>query len=459
MKLLKEMIKEEWRMHSELFGGRAFALFPFAVLLLTGFLFFAFYVTGFTVGQMLLGLNALLFFMGLNVGGLGFISRDAAENLLGAANLLIFSSRTLPVDQKKIVANFVAKDLLYYSVMLVTPIVLGLFALRPFLPLSTSTVGMAWLTGTGMFMFGVGLSFLGASLYNRGKVYAGLLLLAVFGTVVTFRGGILNYTPLVLMDSFSLVNLLKGFLPVALLNLAGIGLYLPDPARKSRTREERFTVFNEKLGGPLMARSFLDLERSSGGLWKVVFSQAVVFGFFAFMMTQLVFLKVVSLAPGMIFSLVMAISSISTYNWLTRFDDPRSYRRLPRSMRDVFEAKMRLFLGVSVPVAWTFIVIGSVFFGTGGLVAGMLSLPMTALYVLGVTVYFAGMDPNNMLFSAGKFLKFVALIGIGLVPMFVVAMVYQSYPVSAMAAYLTGSVLLGLAGYWLFDRGASRWSQ
>ncbi|MFB6208275.1 MAG: hypothetical protein ABEJ69_02915 [Candidatus Nanohaloarchaea archaeon] len=458
MKLLKEMIKEEWRMHSELFGSRAFALFPFAILLLTGFLVFAFYVTGFSLEQMLLGINVLLFFMGLNVGSLGFIGKDAAENLLGAANLLIFSSRTLPVGQKKIIVNFVAKDLLYYTFMLVTPVVLGLLALKPLLPLTAATLGLAWVAGIEMFMLGVGLSFLGASLYNRRKAYAGALVVLIFAAGLYMGGGLLEYTPLSLLQDASVNSFLAGFVPLAILNLLGLRLYLPESRRAARTSEDRFQRLNELLEGPLVTRSFLDLERSSGGLWKLVFSQAVVFGFFAFMMTQLVFLEAISSAPGMIFSLIMAISSITTYNWLTRFDDLEEYLRLPVSIENVFEAKMKLFLGISVPVAWTFIVLGSVFFGMDGVVPGMLSLPLTALYVLGVTVYFAGMDPNNMLFSAGKFLKFVALIGLGLVPLFIAAMLYPVYQVNSVLAYMGGSVLLGLIGYWLFNRGVRHWS-
>ncbi|MDY7083296.1 MAG: hypothetical protein SXQ77_13045, partial [Halobacteria archaeon] len=120
MRLLRWMIKEEWRIHSRLFGSWGFGLFPLVILSIGALGYGLLAYSGFTVEEIAIGLHYAVFFFGLNVGSIGFVSRDAIENLLGESNLLIFSSRTLPISRERIVATFVVKDLIYYSFLYLT---------------------------------------------------------------------------------------------------------------------------------------------------------------------------------------------------------------------------------------------------------------------------------------------------------------------------------------------------
>lgn len=120
------MIKEEWRMHSEMFSGRSFALFPAIIFGLTsaGIWLTMEYSTlqASAVTTALIGLGA---FFGLSVGAIGFSSSDAMKNVLGPTNFLVYSSRTLPVSQKRLLAAFLVKDLIYYSLMFLAPVAAG----------------------------------------------------------------------------------------------------------------------------------------------------------------------------------------------------------------------------------------------------------------------------------------------------------------------------------------------
>lgn len=127
------MLKEEWRMHSELFHGSSFAMFPAMVFLisLTGsYALIELSTLGVGVLSQMLGFLGV--FMGLSVGAIGFWSRDAMKNVLGPANLLIYSSRTLPVSRTKLLASFLLMDTVYYTAFFLIPLSAGAFLISGF---------------------------------------------------------------------------------------------------------------------------------------------------------------------------------------------------------------------------------------------------------------------------------------------------------------------------------------
>jgi len=124
--LVKRMIKEEWRMHSTLYKGRSFAFFPVLVFLFT--FTFAYATAKYsTLGPEPVGtaLVVLAAFLGLGIGNLNYSGRDAWRNLLGDTSYLVYSSRTLPISRKKILAQLVLKELIYYTGLFLLPVALG----------------------------------------------------------------------------------------------------------------------------------------------------------------------------------------------------------------------------------------------------------------------------------------------------------------------------------------------
>ena len=148
------MLKEEWRMHSELFHGRSFAMFPIIVFLISLTGSYAL-VNLSTLGTATLSqiMGVLGIFMGLSVGAIGFWSRDAMENVLGPANLLIYSSRTLPVSKSRLLISFLLIDTIYYTAFFLIPLSAGAFIVS----------GLAIFFGIGL-LFGGFLTGLLASL-------------------------------------------------------------------------------------------------------------------------------------------------------------------------------------------------------------------------------------------------------------------------------------------------------
>ena len=124
-RLFVEMLREEWRLHSELFGGSRFAGFPVFVALLTSGAVYLLTTTGTEIGAILAGVHGLALFFGLRTGSTGFVGQDAMRDVLGDATMLVFSARTLPVSQRRLLSVFLLKDAVYYAVLFLLPIAVG----------------------------------------------------------------------------------------------------------------------------------------------------------------------------------------------------------------------------------------------------------------------------------------------------------------------------------------------
>jgi hypothetical protein len=120
------MILEEYRMHSSLYKGRSFATFPLVVLGLSlGFSYITLKFSTLGSSSLGLGLEVVGGFLGLAVGSVGFSGQDAMKNVLGPVNLLVYSSRTLPISQKKLLFDFIVKDIIYYTFLFMLPVASG----------------------------------------------------------------------------------------------------------------------------------------------------------------------------------------------------------------------------------------------------------------------------------------------------------------------------------------------
>lgn len=447
------MVREEWRLHSRLFGGRGFAAFPLVITALAGATYFLLVVSGFSVHEVQHGLHYLVVFLGLNVGSVGFVSRDAVQNLLGESNLLIFTSRTQPVSRRRIVATFLVKDLLYYSFLYLTPLVLALVPVAVYAGESPWVAVLVWVTLTASFALGVSLSFLGAALYTRGRtpLLAGAALLGVLITL--FRFDLLVLTPVAFYLSPGAGTALGLLTP---LPLAAAGLYVlrTAPGPRSRTMNDRYEPLNRWLGNGLVTKMVLDVLRSSGGVLKLLVSLGVLFGLFVFLEAYIPLVGGIVTSPSLSLAVVLAASSVSVYHWINMFDEASEYLVQPVGYGDVVHAKMVVHHAFALPMCYLYLAVGAVLMGSEGLVLGTVALPPLVLYVYGVAVYLTGLDPDDLLLDAGLFSVFFAAVSVVVLPLFVASFTYTLFPVGVAAFTLAVSFMAGLAGYLLHRRAA-----
>ena len=460
--LLVRMLREEWRRHAELFGPVRFLLFPVG-LAAASWLAIWFLLRGTTTaGDVGIGLHALVGLFGLHVGTVAFVGRDALENLLGEVTLLVFSARTLPVSRSRLLATFLVKDLLYYALWYVAPLVV---ALSPFWLAegrSPALLALLWATTASCFLLGVSLSLFVAATYTRSRG-AVLPVVAALALGTGWLGGdALALTPLGLYLDPSPLAALLAYLPIVVLGLAGITLFRPEALSVHRTADGRFREVRDRLPGDdegLVAWTMFDVVRSSGSIWKLVFSTGVVFAVCAFLVAQVDSMVGVRPATGLAFGTLLGLGSFTTYSWITQFDDPETYLLYPLSVPDVIRAKFVAFTLLSLPISVGYLALAAWLFDTTALLAGVVVLVPMSVYVFGLTAHVTGLSPNQLLFDTPRFLRYGAGMALVAVPLLVAAIVHVQWPTEATLLSVGLSLLAGLVGIALYRRAGSTWDQ
>ncbi|MDS0281684.1 hypothetical protein [Haloarcula onubensis] len=456
--LFRWMVREEWRLHSHLFGGARFAAFPLVVAVLTGVGAWLLPLTGTPMATVAGGLVALVGFFGLQVGTIGLVGRDALRDVLGDVTLLVFSARTLPLSWRRLLATFLLKDVCYYTGFVLTPAVVGYGAVAVASGTTPASVALLWLAVVAAFAFGASLSLALVAVATRSRLaFAGAL---VGGTLAVVGLGLdpVAYTPYALYADPSAATVGRGVTPTLALAALGVALFRPvDDAGSSRHRatERLFTGVRD----PLTRQSLLSVTRSSGSVGKVVFSMGVLFAVTALLLDRVTAATGVRPQPGVAFGTLLGLGAFTTYSWVTQFDSPRSYLRYPVAYADVFAGTLRAYLVLSLSAAAAYLAAATLWYPVRALAVGLLVVPGVAVYVFGVAAYLTGLAPNELLFDTALFAAFGAALAALAVPLLVAALVVSVAPLAAVAAAVGLATLAGGVGWWLTGRAGPRWAE
>lgn len=463
-RLFVAMLREEWRLHRELLGGSRFGLFPLAVAVLVGGAVELLAFVGTGPEAVVAGLHGLALVFGVHTGSIGFVGRDALRDLLGDVTLVVFSGRTLPLSQRDLLTTFVVKDVVYYAVLFLLPMAAGLLPAA----LLRDAVGLAavpllWATLTATFVLGIGITLAGVGLAGRGK--AGWVALAGIGVVVAgvwlSSVPVLDYTPYGVFTAPTLVHTAGALALVAGTFLLGGWLFDPTAQRTTRTEQPLFRRIRARVGDPVAARTLLDVHRSDGGLWKVLFSAGILYAVTTVLVDLAGRITGIEPAVGVSFGTILGLTGFTTYNWLTQADGVEAYLAHPLETGDVLAGKLRAFLLLGPVVGLLFYAIALLRHGAALLdaLAGALLLVGVACYIFGVTVYLAGLSPNEFLFDTGLFLGFGAAMALPLVPVLVVAFALPPIPGMVLAGVSAFGALLAGVGLVLFRRAVPKWTK
>jgi hypothetical protein len=348
LKIVWMMIVEEWRVHSRLYAGRSFALFPVTVFLLASL--FSYLTLKFSnLGTPVLetGLLVLGALFGLATGAVGFYGRDAFKNNLGRTNYLIHTSKTLPISPKKVAASFLIKDVIYYSFILILPVVAGFSIFNPSIPSKTPHM---------------------------------LALFVIFSSL-----------------SLILTSLLRK-------RIFSPGMNLPLDS--------------------LTNKAIVDISRSSGGIWKLIFSLGLLTFFYwyfvLFFPTANAFLR----NPLLSFAVMTGVVNLSVYNWINRFDSLEDYQFLPVKYQELVNSKKKAYLVLTLPLTTILICLAYLFY-PGNLGLALLLGYTTSMYSLVVAEKLTKLRPNIRLYHAGIFTKFLLLESLVIVPLIAFSILYE----------------------------------
>ena len=451
------MLVEEYRLHAELFGGGRFALFPLFVAVLVGGGVWLLQMTGTALGAIVAGLFVLVLFFGLQVGTIGLVGRDAMRDVLGDVTLLVFAARTLPVSRRRLLSTFLLKDLAYYGVFVLTPLVVGFVPVALAGGMTVGTLGLLWATLLGTFAFGAAASLTLAGIATRSKIALAIVLAAIAAGLVLAPSVAILATPYAIYDNPTLTTAVTGTTPLLVVLVAGPLLFAP-PTDTSvrRVENDRYEQLC-KLGGSMTARPLLEVLRSSGSVWKVAFSLGVLFAVTALLLDRLVAATGLQPSAGVAFGTLLGLGTFTTYNWVTQFDEPREYLRYPEAMDAVFAGKRRAFLVLSVPTGLAYLALAAVWYPATDLLAGVVVFPLVAVYVFGLTAYITGLSPNELLFDTPLFAVYGGALAAVAVPLLVAALAYGDAPLETTLVAFAIAGAAAAVGIVLARRTGQRW--
>jgi hypothetical protein len=458
LELFTAMVREEWRMHTSLFGTTGFALFPLLLVFFAfaGSLIWPLFTDVLPSHEAILLIHYSFVLAGASVGAFGLFGREVMNRRFGQASLIAYSSRSLPVSEKRILLNFVLKDTVYYLFFWVVPFVAGLAFAAPWIGIALAYIPLLMVSLFLSFLIGLSLVFLLSTIYvHSSRVLALVAVLLITGGVAAYVsgnpwGGFLP--PLQFFASPSL----SDFLISVLLIVGPITISVTFLKIDFQETTRRFTSSLDSLERKLrwspyahfIAKDALDLSRSEGGIGKIAFSflLPVIFIWIAlFVLARFI--------PGIsflvVFAILLGVISSTIYNWVTEFDLFASYAFLPVRVSTVIQGKLHSYILLNIVSAVILIGAGVSSGDPSLLIPAFATFVSVSFYAVAVTIYFTGLSPTLMLYNARVYIPYLAFIAPVLLGLIFLSLPNPWFALSA--------VLCIPAGVSLLHRGLVRW--
>jgi hypothetical protein len=420
--LFTAMVKEEWRVHSTMFGSLSFALFPvmiFGIAFMGSFLI-PLMQTTLPAGNLALIVHATYLMLGIMVGGFGLLGNEVMNRRFGQASLLAYSARSLPLSEKFIFSNFVIKDTVYYFFLWVLPFGFGYILASPFIGVPLAGALLLLLTLTLSFLFGLCSVFFLSAVYARSHLLLWLVLLAIVVgvgglAVMTGMNPVLFFPPLLLYSAFTWANFLFSCAVLALLFGVAIVLFNPESVGSEKMYKDSFAPLTRRFSflpnPPLAAKDSLDLYRSGSLVGQTIFSFLLPLAVIWFFLSLL--------GPffpphGLLFIVAVTTGVIAStmYTWVTMFDTFGPYACLPVAVSTLIASKLTTFAILQV--------IPAVFIAAVALLSGEAAylIPAVVLgisvsfYAVGVMAWLCGLSPNVLVYDVKVLFVYLILVGI-----------------------------------------------
>lgn len=174
---------------------------------------------------------------------------------------------------------------------------------------------------------------------------------------------------------------------------------------------------------PVADRSLMDVLRSSGGFFKIVFSLGILTAFYWYVVLYFPMTQVLLNNPLISYSVMIGLLNLSVYNWVNRFDGLEDYLHLPLSKRKILSGKEEAYIAITVPTTFLLISVSMWFYPEHYILSLATGLAMT-LYNLAIAIYTTGLEPNEKMFDTKIFLKYMILENLVAGPLLALSIIY-----------------------------------
>ncbi len=452
-KLFTGMMKEEWRIHSTIFGSLSFALFPvmiFGIAFMGSFLLplFRAVIPGADLATII---HALFLLLGIMVGAFGLIGQEAMNRRFGQASLLAYSAKSLPISEKEIFCTFVIKDTVYYFILWVLPFVGGFAIASPFIGIPLALPALLLVTLTLAFLTGLAGVFFLSTIYARSKTALGLILgLLLIGGLALYLGAGINiallFPPLMLFHAFSWGMFGLTCAAILILSAVAVLLFTAEYTDTTKRYVNAMAPLARKLSffpyPPLAAKDLIDMRRSGSLIGQTIFSFLIPLGLLWFLLSVLTQL----LPPGgvlLLFAILTGVIASTMYTWITSFDSYSTYTTLPVSVRMLLTSKMCSFTVLQIIPVALIIAVSLLSGGVLYLVPALAVCLSVSFFSLSVTIWLTGLAPSVLVYDAKVLLIYLFVLGIALIVLIALEFINPYYALLSVLLFLPA---------WLFIR-------
>jgi hypothetical protein len=464
------MMSEELRLNASMIGKVQFILFPVMILVFSLILALASkqLLVATSLDQMYLILHSLLFLYGLAVGGFALFGERIANRRFGQVSLLLQTPTQLPVRFRTIFLAFYIKDVIYYMLYTIAPIVIGIAISIPLTGFHLSSVLFLLLTATFSFLLGISLSFSLSSIYVRSRA-AFLVLLGVILALlaISYSEKWFNITSLLpsldlqltsdpwyLLISAALVFGLSTFAIFTLQVRFGSSSKQYDAEMLEANRSFSFA----RGSGTFMAKDWIDLKRSRT-LGPVIGAYVGPLLFLAVLFWFVGEIIQVRIPINLIFySAMIGFFSVSIYGWLNMLDAASFLEVLPVRVSDMVRTKVMMLSLFALALSTSFLVVLSIARSELDLLplALLVGYASTAYTVCG-TAYLTGLRTNTYLFDPRVLAKFALMCVPPLCTLVILSFNYPNSPTFSGTVIVGLCILLFFVAYLLYRGIERRW--
>ncbi|MDB4657004.1 hypothetical protein OAE50_01925 [Candidatus Poseidoniaceae archaeon] len=434
----KVMYKEEFRKNVEFAKARQMVLFPLLLALVTmvstiGLQFLVgdsaaqtseTSVNSFTWQELRFGLHLPLLMFSLGMGTFAFMGRDALVRRTASKNHLLASPALQPLPNSMAHFAYFVKDLVFYVMLILSPIILGmglgkgldtLFGITT--PLEYSSLPWTWFAMVVTLAQGLVLSFLASALWMRGRPFTifGPLSVILFGIIVGVGAIDIEFI-LIGLQIQTEKNVLIGL--VGFVSCIGLGyfssmLIIDDFDVSVVEKGDLFRPMYGRLGflgrgeiRIIVAKEFVDLFRS-GSIKKMVVSYTIPLAVLLGMAWLIDFaeapipINLLSYAP------FLGFFGFNFYSWLTILDSPEFMNGLPVKVPQLIRAKVLVYFIITSWISLIFIILMAWRLDEWtSLPTSIIVMFANSIYIVALTAFLMGLRPNKAIFDASIMIWF-----------------------------------------------------
>ncbi len=471
LRLVRIMMSEERRLNASMIGGVQFLLFPVFILILSLVLSLAStqLLKNLPLDEAYLILHAVILLYGVSVGGLASFGDRISERRFGPVSFVLQTPATQPISYRELFAAFYVKEMIYYFLYSIVPIIGGMLLSIPVSGFQVTSVLFLLLTLTLSFLLGLSFSFFLSAVGARSKIALGAVLGAL--AVIVLAGLISGYDLANLVPSIALqrthdpIYLLVALGLIALFSATALAMVRVKAGQRSETYEPRMLETAQRFafaGGnaTLMGKDWIDLLRSRT-LVPVVSAYVGPLVVLALLFWFLGTVATVTLNLNMVFYAAMiGFFSVSIYSWLNLLDNNAFMEVLPLTVAQVIRTKLVLLSIIAALTSTAFLVALSLLLGQlGTLPLGLLVAYATTAYTVTATAYLTGLRTNSYLFDPRVLAKFS---GLSVPPLCALVFLSLSYSSDAPLVGVLVIVVCGILALLTFAmnrRAGTRWAK